>query len=139
MCGFMRPLGLPKRRAGSNSFIALIAVTWACFKSGCARSSMRCAKDCAFQSVSAYPSTRSQRHNRRTDFLYGSKLFYGFRSVYGLFAVAVLIYLNASIAARPFVGYLARGGAAMLLILTAMFLDQLAAANLFTVLQVLEI
>jgi hypothetical protein len=66
-------------------------------------------------------------------------MFYGFRGVYGLLVVAVLIYLNAGIAARPFVGYLARGAAAMLLILIAMFLDQLAAANLFAVLQALEI
>src|SRR6476661_2826306 len=73
MCGFMRPLGLPKRTAGSSSFIVVIAVTWACFKSSCAQSSMRCGKGYGFRSVSSYLSTRPQPHNRRTDFLYGSK------------------------------------------------------------------
>src|SRR5260221_349845 len=74
MCGFMPPPDLPKRRAGLNSFIAGIAVTWVCFKLGCARSSMRCAKDYAFRSVSFCPWLRlQQRHRCRTDFLYGSK------------------------------------------------------------------
>src|SRR6266508_3312870 len=73
MCGFMRPPGLPKRMAGSNSFIARIAVTWACFNSDSERYSMHCAKDYAFPSVSFYPWTRLQRHQWRTDFLYGSK------------------------------------------------------------------
>src|SRR6266498_2324532 len=74
MCGFMPPPGLPKRMAGLNNFIAVIAVTWACFKSGCARSSTRCAKGYAFRSGSSYPSTRSELRKRRTDFLYGSEL-----------------------------------------------------------------
>src|SRR6266536_3719774 len=73
MCGFMPPPGLPKRMAGMNNFIAVIAVTWACFKSGCARSSTRCAKGYAFRSGSSYPSTRSELRKRRTDFLYGSE------------------------------------------------------------------
>ncbi len=66
-------------------------------------------------------------------------LFYGLRSVYGLLAVAVLVYLKAGITLRPFVGYLRRGVTALLLILAAMFLDRLAAANLFAVLRSLEI
>lgn len=34
---------------------------------------MRCGKGYGFRSVSSYLSTRPQPHNRRTDFLYGSK------------------------------------------------------------------
>ncbi len=71
----MLRLVLLKRTGGWSSFIVATAVTWACFKSGCAQSSMHCEKEHAFRSVSSYPSIRSERHNRRTDFLYGSQTY----------------------------------------------------------------
>src|SRR5215213_4764342 len=74
MCGYMRLPGLPKRMAGSNSFIARIAVIWACFKSDSEPYSMHCAKGYVFPSVSYYPWIRLQRHTWRTNFLYGSKM-----------------------------------------------------------------
>src|SRR3954467_5755185 len=74
MCGYMRLPGLPKRMAGSNSFIARIAVIWACFKSDSEPYSMHCAKGYVFPSVFYYPWIRLQRHTWRTNFLYGSKM-----------------------------------------------------------------
>lgn len=65
-------------------------------------------------------------------------LFYGLRSVYGLFVAAVLIYLNAGTNRRPSLGYFGRGVAGLLLVLVAMRLDQLAARYLFDVLRTLD-